>query len=98
MMGISERELGSRLQNELEAELLARFESEAALTGADAGTSSRFAQQLEEWAREAERESQGSRPDRRAAWRSWVAGDVKSRPGLLYKWAKGKAQAPKGGH
>ncbi len=47
MMGISERELGSRLLNELEAELLARFESEAALTGADAGTSSRFAQQLE---------------------------------------------------
>ena len=33
--------------------------------------------------------------ERRAAWRKWVLGAVKDRPGLLYRWAKGKAQAPK---
>ena len=33
--------------------------------------------------------------DRRSAWRDWVLGAVKSRPGLLYKWVRGKAQPPK---
>lgn len=47
MTGIGEGELGGRLLNELEAELLARFESPAALSDADAATCSRYAQQLE---------------------------------------------------
>jgi hypothetical protein len=31
---------------------------------------------------------------RRAAWRDWVLGAVKSRPGLLFKWVKGEASLP----
>ena len=52
-----------------------------------------------EWAAEAEREflkvQAVDAAERRAAWRKWVLGAVKDRPGLLYRWVKGEAQAPK---
>ena len=54
---------------------------------------------LVEWASEAEREflkvQAEDAAERRAAWRKWVLGAVKDRPGLLYRWVKGEAQAPK---
>ena len=56
-------------------------------------------EQLEEWAREADRGflkvQAEDAAERRAAWRKWVLGAVKDRPGLLYRWVKGEAQAPK---
>ena len=56
-------------------------------------------EQLEEWAREAEREflrvQAEDAAERQAAWHKWVTGAVKVRPGLLYRWVKGEAQAPK---
>ena len=52
-----------------------------------------------EWAAEAEREflkvQAADAAERRAAWRKWVLGAAKDRPGLLYRWVKGEAQAPK---
>ena len=54
---------------------------------------------LMEWAAEAEREflkvQAADAAERRAAWRKWVLGAAKDRPGLLYRWVKGEAQAPK---
>ena len=54
---------------------------------------------LMEWAAEAQREflkvQAADAAERGAAWRKWVLGAAKDRPGLLYRWVKGEAQARK---
>ena len=56
------------------------------------------AELLRDWAEEAEgsfrRVQAAESAGRRAAWRDWVLGAVKSRPGLLFKWVKGEASLP----
>ncbi|MFM7987336.1 MAG: hypothetical protein ACKPKO_49290, partial [Candidatus Fonsibacter sp.] len=50
------------------------------------------AELLEAWAAEAEVEFRKAQAavaaGRRAAWQGWVAGSVKRRPGLLYRWGR----------
>ena len=59
------------------------------------------AELLQEWAEEAEgsfRMVQAAESaERRAAWRDWVLGAVKSRPGLLFRWVTGGSVASAGG-
>jgi hypothetical protein len=56
------------------------------------------AELLAEWATDAEEGSRKAQAEdaagRRAAWREWVVGAVKSRPELLFRWAKGEASLP----